>query len=122
MSWCTRCATRCSAPSAAVISGAHFPDSDPANADIDSRLLLRDVAAMVAAQGWVLCNLDATLVLEAPRLAPHVDAMCANIAADLGVAAELVNVKATTTETLGFTGRREGIAAHAVALLQAAAR
>lgn len=99
--------------------GRHFPDTDPANANIDSRLLLRQVQALVQAAGWQLGNLDATLIAQAPRMAPHIDAMRANLAADLATAVEQVNVKATTTEKLGFTGREEGIAAHAVVLLQA---
>ncbi len=101
--------------------GRHFPDTDPANAGIDSRLLLRRVATLVGEAGWHLVNLDATLVAQAPRMAPYIDAMRVNLAEDLGGAAvEQVNVKATTTEKLGFTGREEGIAAHAVVLLQAA--
>ncbi len=100
--------------------GRHFPDTDPANADIDSRLLLRRVVALVHAAGWQLANLDATLVAQAPRMAPHIDAMRSNLAADLAALVSQVNVKATTTEKLGFTGREEGIAAHAVVLLQAA--
>lgn len=99
--------------------GRHFPDTDPANANIDSRLLLRRVMALVRGAGWQLANLDATLVAQAPRMAPHIEAMCVNLAADLAAAIEQVNVKATTTERLGFTGREEGIAAHAVVLLQA---
>ena len=97
--------------------GQHFPDSDPANKDIDSRVLLRAVVQMVHGAGWLLANLDSTLVAQAPRLAPHILAMRENMAADLGVDPGLVNVKATTTEGLGFTGREEGIAAHAVVLL-----
>ncbi len=100
--------------------GRHFPDTDPANAGIDSRVLLRRVMALVQAAGWELANLDATLVAQAPRMAPHIDRMRANLAADLAAAVDRVNVKATTTEKLGFTGREEGIAAHAVVLLQAA--
>lgn len=100
--------------------GRHFPDTDPANANIDSRLLLRRVMALVQGAGWQLANLDATLVAQAPRMAPHIDVMRANLADDLAAAVEQVNVKATTTEKLGFTGREEGIAAHAVVLLQAA--
>ena len=102
--------------------GRHFPDTDPANANIDSRLLLRRVMMLVHGGGWQLANLDATLVAQAPRMAPHIDAMRENLAADLAAAVEQVNVKATTTEKLGFTGREEGIAAHAVVLLQAASR
>ena len=98
--------------------GRHFPDDDPANADIDSRILLRRVVAKVLDEGWVLANLDATLILQAPRLAPHIDTMRENLADDLAARAAQVNIKATTTERLGFTGREEGIAAHAVVLLQ----
>ena len=100
--------------------GRHFPDTDPANANIDSRILLRRVAGLVQAAGWQLANLDATLVAQAPRMAPHIDSIRANLAADLAAEVSQVNVKATTTEKLGFTGREEGIAAHAVVLLQAA--
>ncbi|MEJ2531048.1 MAG: 2-C-methyl-D-erythritol 2,4-cyclodiphosphate synthase [Halioglobus sp.] len=100
--------------------GRHFPDTDAANADVDSRLLLRRVMSLVSRDGWVVANLDATLVAEAPRMAAHIGTMCANLAADLRVPAGQVNVKATTTEGLGFTGRGEGIAAHAVVLLAAA--
>jgi 2-C-methyl-D-erythritol 2,4-cyclodiphosphate synthase len=100
--------------------GRHFPDTDPANAGIDSRLLLRRVMQLVQRAGWVLGNLDATLIAQAPRMAPHVVAMRENLADDMAATVAQVNVKATTTETLGFTGRGEGIAAHAVVLLQAA--
>lgn len=100
--------------------GRHFPDTDPDNADIDSRVLLRRVVQLVSGAGYRLGNLDATVVAQAPRLAPHIDAMCANLAQDLAVDPGRVNVKATTTEKLGFAGREEGIAAHAVALLEVA--
>jgi 2-C-methyl-D-erythritol 2,4-cyclodiphosphate synthase len=100
--------------------GRHFPDTDPANAGIDSRVLLRRVVALAHRAGWVLGNLDATIVAQAPRMAPHISAMRENLAADLAATVAQVNVKATTTETLGFTGRREGIAVHAVVLLQTA--
>ncbi|MCP5187890.1 MAG: 2-C-methyl-D-erythritol 2,4-cyclodiphosphate synthase [Pseudomonadales bacterium] len=100
--------------------GRHFPDTDAANANIDSRLLLRRVMALVTGAGWCLGNLDATLVAQAPRMAGHIAAMRENLAADLDARVSQVNVKATTTEKLGFTGREEGIAAHAVVLLQAA--
>ncbi|MCB1846637.1 MAG: 2-C-methyl-D-erythritol 2,4-cyclodiphosphate synthase [Halieaceae bacterium] len=100
--------------------GRHFPDTDAANANIDSRLLLRRVMALVTEAGWRLGNLDATLVAQAPRMAGHIAAMRENLAADLDARVSQVNVKATTTEKLGFTGREEGIAAHAVVLLQAA--
>lgn len=98
--------------------GRHFPDTDAANAGIDSRVLLRRVVALVRESGRVLVNMDATLIAQAPKMAPHINAMRANLAADLQVAVDCVNVKATTTETLGFTGRGEGIAAHAVVLLE----
>ena len=98
--------------------GLHFPDTEAANADIDSRILLRRVVAQVHDRGWRLANLDATLIAQAPRMAAHIDAMCCNLAEDLGASAEQVNVKATTTEGLGFAGRKEGIAAHAVVLLE----
>jgi 2-C-methyl-D-erythritol 2,4-cyclodiphosphate synthase len=100
--------------------GRHFPDSDPRYKGIDSRELLRRVAGLVREDGFVPENVDATIIAEAPRMAPHVPAMVANIAADLGIAEDRVNVKATTTERLGFTGRGEGIAAQAVVLLGAA--
>jgi 2-C-methyl-D-erythritol 2,4-cyclodiphosphate synthase len=97
--------------------GRHFPDSDPRYKGIDSRELLRRVAGLVREEGLVPENVDATIIAEAPRMAPHVPAMVANIAADLGIDEARVNVKATTTERLGFTGRGEGIAAQAVCLL-----
>ena len=98
--------------------GQHFPDTDPANRGIDSRVLLRQVVQLVLKAGWVLGNLDATLIAQMPRMAPHIESMKANLAADLNATIAQVNVKATTTEGLGFTGRKEGIAAHAVVLLQ----
>jgi len=100
--------------------GRHFPDSDPGYRDADSRRLLREAIARVRAAGYAVVNIDATIIAEAPRLAPHMPTMVANIAADLGVRPEQVNVKAKTTERLGFTGRGEGIAAEAIALLEAA--
>lgn len=99
--------------------GGHYPDSDAQYSEIDSRRLLRDVAAQLAARKFRVVNVDATVIAQAPRLAPHFAAMKANIAADLGVAADAVNLKATTTEGLGFTGRGDGIAAMAVALIEA---
>ena len=98
--------------------GKHFPDNDPANKDIDSRVLLRKVMRLVGAEGFQLANVDATVVAQAPKMAPHIDAMCKHLASDLGAARGQVNVKATTTEKLGFAGREEGIAAHAVVLLE----
>ncbi|OIP08997.1 MAG: 2-C-methyl-D-erythritol 2,4-cyclodiphosphate synthase [Betaproteobacteria bacterium CG2_30_68_42] len=98
--------------------GRHFPDTDPAWAGIDSRLLLREVARKLAGAGYGVCNVDATLVAQAPRFAPHLAAMTANIAHDLTLDAGAVNLKASTTERLGYAGRGEGIAAHAVALIE----
>ncbi len=97
--------------------GRHFPDSSAAFEDIDSRILLRRVVAMLREQQLAVGNVDATLIAQAPRMAPHIPAMRERIAADLNVAPDRVNVKATTTERLGYIGRGEGIAAHAVALL-----
>ncbi|WP_058555239.1 2-C-methyl-D-erythritol 2,4-cyclodiphosphate synthase [Thiohalocapsa sp. ML1] len=97
--------------------GRHFPDTDAAYAGIDSRILLRRVMASLSERGLVVRNADLTIAAQAPRLAPHVDAMRAVLAADLGCAPARVNVKATTTERMGFTGRGEGIAAFAVVLL-----
>ncbi len=97
--------------------GRHFPDTDAAFAGADSRALLRAAMEKIRAAGWRVGNVDCTVIAEAPKIAPHAAAMCANIAADLGIAAEQVNVKGKTTEKLGLTGRGEGIAAQAVALL-----
>ena len=97
--------------------GAHFPDTDPRWKGADSRLLLRHVAALALTQGWRIGNLDTTLIAQAPKLAPHVPAMRANLAADLGCEIGQISVKATTTERLGFAGRGEGIAAWATVLL-----
>lgn len=97
--------------------GSMFPDSDPRWAGADSRDLLRQVVARLAELGLRVANADVTVVAQAPRLAPHIGAMRAHIAADLGVASGRVNVKATTTERLGFIGREEGLAAHAIVLL-----
>lgn len=97
--------------------GRHFPDSDPQYKGVDSRKLLRATAALLARHGWGLVNLDATIIAQEPRMAPHVAQMAAHIAADLGVQVNCVNIKAKTTERLGFTGRGEGIAAEAVALI-----
>ena len=97
--------------------GRHFPDTDPAYRGADSRALLRAAMAKVAAAGYGVANLDATIIAEQPKMAPHSPAMIARIAADLGLHAGQVNVKAKTTERLGFTGRGEGIAAEAVVLL-----
>ncbi|HMV17418.1 MAG TPA: 2-C-methyl-D-erythritol 2,4-cyclodiphosphate synthase [Zoogloea sp.] len=97
--------------------GRHFPDTDPRFEGADSRVLLREAAAAVRRAGWQTVNVDATVIARAPKILPHVPAMVACIAADLEVAPEAVNIKGKTTEKLGFTGRGEGIAAQAVALL-----
>ena len=97
--------------------GRHYPDTDSAYAGADSRRLLRDVARRLAAKKLKVANIDATILAQAPRMAPHMPAMAENIAADLGIEPAAVNIKATTTESLGFIGRLEGIAAQAVALL-----
>ena len=98
--------------------GEHYPDSDAAFRGIDSRALLRDVAAKVTGVKLRIVNVDATVIAQAPRISPYKARMVANIAADLGIAPGAVNVKATTTEQLGFLGRAEGIAAQAVVLLE----
>ena len=97
--------------------GQHFPDNDPENAGIDSRILLRRVVVLIADAGYALSNADLTIVAQAPRMAVHLQSMCDNLAADMQSDSPQVNVKATTTEGLGFSGRGEGIAAHAVVLL-----
>jgi 2-C-methyl-D-erythritol 2,4-cyclodiphosphate synthase len=97
--------------------GKHFSDADPKYKDIDSRVLLRVVAEKIKESGFRVGNVDATIIAQAPRMAPHIPQMIANIVTDLGIEANAVNVKATTTEHLGYTGRGEGIAAQAVALL-----
>lgn len=97
--------------------GRHFPDTDAQFYNIDSRHLLRHVAQLLSEQGWQVANVDSTIIAQAPRMAPFIATMQHNIAADLAVAVGAVNVKATTTEKLGFTGRGEGIAAEAVCLL-----
>jgi 2-C-methyl-D-erythritol 2,4-cyclodiphosphate synthase len=97
--------------------GRHFPDTDPQFKGVDSRILLRDVFARVKQQGFKLGNLDVTILAQAPKMAPHIPAMCINLADDLEGQLSQVNVKATTTEKLGFTGRKEGIAVEAVVLL-----
>lgn len=98
--------------------GRHFPDSDARFKGIDSRELLCRVASLLSERGLRVANVDATIIAEAPRMAPHIPSMVAHIAADLGIEAGRVNVKATTTEKLGFAGRGEGIAAQAICLLE----
>ena len=97
--------------------GQHFPPDDAEYENIDSRKLLRRVVALISAQGFHIANADLTIVAQAPKLASHINAMCENIGSDLQVTVGQVNVKATTTEHMGFTGRGEGIAAFAVVLL-----
>ena len=97
--------------------GKHFPDTDPTFKGADSRALLRHVMGLVRAKGYAVGNVDATIIAQAPKMAPHIHSMRERIAEDLGIELDQVNVKATTTEKLGFTGREEGIAVHAVALL-----
>ena len=97
--------------------GTHFPDTDARYKGIDSRKLLREVAQLLRQKKLRVANVDATIIAQAPKMAPHIAAMRANLASDLGVAPDAVNVKAKTTEKLGFVGRGEGIAAEAVALL-----
>jgi len=98
--------------------GRHYPDTDASYAGADSRGLLRDVAQKLREKKLKVINIDATILAQAPRMAPHMPRMIANIAADLGIAPGAVNIKATTTEQLGFIGRLEGIAAQAIALLE----
>jgi len=97
--------------------GRHFPDTDARYKDADSRMLLREVSALVQEAGYRIVNIDATIIAQSPKMAPHIPAMVNNIAADLGMSRGQVNIKATTTERLGYTGRGEGIAAEAVVLL-----
>lgn len=97
--------------------GAHFPDSDPAYKGVDSRLLLRKVAEMLHQRGYLIGNVDITIIAQAPKLRPYIQDMRATVATDLGIDIDQVSVKATTTEHLGFTGRGEGIAAQAITLI-----
>lgn len=100
--------------------GKHFPDTDPQYRDADSLDLLRRIVTMLAERGWSIANVDATVIAEAPKLAPYMDRMREALAGALGAQVDQVSIKATTTERLGFTGREEGIAATAIALIQAA--
>ncbi|MHB1174149.1 MAG: 2-C-methyl-D-erythritol 2,4-cyclodiphosphate synthase [Sulfuriferula sp.] len=97
--------------------GRHFPDTDSRYKGIDSRHLLREVVRLLAEHGYAVVNVDSTIIAQAPKMAPYIEEMRANIAQDLGSRQDAVNIKATTTEKLGFTGRGEGIAAEAVCLL-----
>lgn len=97
--------------------GRHFPDTDPSFKDADSRMLLRRVVEITGTKGYRPSNVDITIIAQAPKMAPHIEQMRANMAADLRLTTDRVSVKATTTERLGFTGRKEGIAAMATATL-----
>jgi len=97
--------------------GGHFPDTCAEFENIDSRILLRDVVSKLTEKGLAISNIDISIVAQAPKLKPHIPAMRDVLAQDLGIASDRVNVKATTTEGMGFAGRKEGIATHAVALL-----
>ena len=97
--------------------GKHFPDTDPEFKGADSRVLLRHVYRIVQEKGYQLVNADMTIIAQAPKMAPHIEAMCRNIADDLNTAVDCINVKATTTEKLGFEGRKEGIAVQAIVLI-----
>lgn len=101
--------------------GRHFPDTDSRYKNADSRMLLREVSRLVQEAGYRIVNIDATIIAQAPKMAPHIPSMVNNIAADLGLSHGQVNIKATSTEGLGFTGRAEGIAAEAIVLLNWAA-
>lgn len=98
--------------------GKHFPDTDPQFKGADSRVLLRHVYGVVRAKGYNLVNADITIIAQAPKMAPHIAEMCRNIAGDLQTDIDCINVKATTTEKLGFEGRKEGIAVQAVVLIE----
>ncbi|MEY3759239.1 MAG: hypothetical protein RIR39_730 [Pseudomonadota bacterium] len=98
--------------------GKHFPDTDPEFKGADSRVLLRHVYRIVQDKGYQLVNADMTIIAQAPKMAPHIVAMCQNIADDLNVDVDCINVKATTTEKLGFEGRKEGIAVQAIVLIE----
>ena len=98
--------------------GRHFPDSDPQYKNADSRRLLREVMKKITDARWVVANADLTLIAEVPKVAPHAEAMRNHLASDLNIAASAVNIKATTSEGLGYTGRKEGIAAMAVVLIE----
>lgn len=97
--------------------GRHFPDTDPRYADIDSKILLRQVVDLLVGAGWEMGNIDATIIAQAPRMAPWIDEIEESLAMTTGMDTQAVNVKATTTERLGFAGRSEGIAVEAVALI-----
>ncbi len=97
--------------------GRHFPDTDEAYLGADSRVLLRHVVQLLEGKDYKIVNVDNTIIAQAPKLASHIEDMCNNLAHDLGIDVDNINVKATTTEGLGFTGRKEGIEVHSVALI-----
>lgn len=99
--------------------GRHFPDTDPRYRGIDSRQLLRHVMSLLREHGYAIGNIDATIIAQAPKMAPHIEQMQAHLAEDMETLTGKINIKATTTERLGYTGRKEGIAVHAVALVVA---
>lgn len=98
--------------------GKHFPDTDPAYKGADSLVLLRNVVSLIQSKGYSVNNIDATVIAQAPKMAPFIEQMRVNIASALGISVDCVNVKATTEEKLGFTGRKEGISAHCVCLIE----
>lgn len=98
--------------------GRHFPDTDPRYKGVDSRVLLREVAKLLRDGGFRIVNIDSTIIAQAPKMAPHIPAMISNLGIDLGIERACINIKAKTTEGLGFPGRGEGIAAEAIALLE----
>ena len=98
--------------------GKHFPDTDPAYKGADSLVLLKNVVSLIQSKGYSVVNIDATVIAQVPKMAPHIEQMCRNIADALQVDFDCVNVKATTEEKLGFTGRKEGISAHCVCLVE----
>lgn len=97
--------------------GRHFPDTDNAYKNIDSRILLQKTHSLLVQQGYAIANIDATIIAQSPKLSPHINAMCENLADVLSLSTGQINVKATTTEQLGFAGRQEGIAVHAVVMV-----
>lgn len=112
-----RCATPCWAQQRLGDIGLHFPDTSDDFKGIDSKILLRRTVELLSAKGYRIGNVDCTLCLQRPKVKPHIEAMRRTLAAAMGIAAEEVSVKATTTEKLGFVGRQEGVEAHAVALI-----
>ncbi len=98
--------------------GKHFPDTDPEFKGADSMVLLKTVVELLNSKGYTVNNIDATVIAQAPKMAPHIDKMRSNIAVTLGVPVDCVNIKATTEEKMGFTGRKEGISAHCVCLIE----